>query len=244
MRPLIALCALSLVACDGPEHLPPTSPAPPPVVASRLTLIASPPELPIGGGTARIRIEATGANGQPSPGATVTLSATDGAFDETTAQTDSTGHASVLWTTTKGATVHARTGDVETSLSVRVLEPPVIPPPSPIPPPTPTPPPDPPIPPIPPGPSIVVTLSAPSTFPVDQKLTVTASVSGLPSGDGVLAYQWDETNDGSNEATTTVNAYTFSYTSHGVKRVKCTVLSRQGLTSSGTAQIIITNAVR
>lgn len=239
---LLALICLA-AACRGPLPNPApllsptwTNPAP-----TRLSLVPSPGELPIGGGTARIHIETVAGYARVAAHVPVSIEASEGSLSATQVTTDNTGHAVVEWTGTRTTRLTARAGEgLEETVELRVHTPPVLPPPSTPRPPSPPPPPLPQPPPPLALPTVQLAASAP-TVPAGGTLTFTATVSGL-SGESVRYYQWDLDGDGSEEATTTSGVRTSApYTGHGPVTTRVIVTTTSGRVASGGLTIIVTN---
>jgi hypothetical protein len=178
---LVLASALVLSACHGIEY-PPTSPTPPARSQTPVKMFVSmsPGELPVGGGSALLIVEALGADGSgvETP---VTLSASGGELGAAQLQTDKTGHVTGSWVGTQTATLTATAGDVVAISSLRVSEPTKLPPPSVPPAPTPTPTPEP-IPTPTPALSIVIDAS-PLQVAAGSATTLSASVSNLRAGE-------------------------------------------------------------
>src|SRR3954470_16173204 len=140
-KPFLAIGVLliGLAGCHGIEH--PTAPAPVPARSQtplKVSVVMSPAELPAGGGSALLIVEALGADGSGVETA-VTLNASGGELGTSQLRTDRTGHATGSWVGTQTATLTATAGDVIAISALRVIEPTKLPPPSVPPPPTPTP---------------------------------------------------------------------------------------------------------
>lgn len=245
MRRALILAIVLAAGCRGispnPAPLSPSAPSPA-VTPTRLLLVVSPGELPVGGGTARIYIESM-AGTSMAPRVPVTLTASGGTLDVSQVTTDHTGHAMVPWTGTATARITATGAGLETSMDLRVLAPPTFAPPSTPPPPRPTPPPPPPAPPAPTP--IVVTLQADApagTAQVDATKRYTATVSNLQPGESVAFYEWNLDGDKDFEATTTESfRVSEKYTQHGVIEARVTVTSTRGRSASGSTRVIVTN---
>lgn len=229
-----------LVACHGIQHSP-TSPTPPArsQEAVRLTIVQTPGEIPVGGGSALLTIEALGADGL---GVTtpVSLEASGGELGVDRATTDTTGHAAVSWRGDKTASLTARAGNIITVSPLRVQVAVALPPPSVPPPPTPTPNPEPlPIPP--PALSLALT-STPLQVAVGSPMTLSAAASNLNAGETVTAFQWDWEGSGSG---TTFNETSVSssrdhvYSGDGIKAPIVKILTSSGRSTTATGRVIV-----
>jgi hypothetical protein len=229
-----------LSACHGIEY-PPTSPTPParsqtPV---KMFVTMSPGELPVGGGSARLIVEALGADGSgvETP---VTLSASGGELGAAQLQTDRTGHVTGSWVGTQTATLTATAGDVVAISSLRVSEPIKLPPPSVPPAPTPTPTPEP-LPTPTPALSLVIDAS-PLQVAAGTATTLSASVSNLRAGESVTAYQWDYEGAGKGttfDETSVANARAHVYATDGIRNPIVLVLTSAGRSVTGTGRVIV-----
>jgi hypothetical protein len=234
--PLVLL--LGAVGCHGIEHLSPTAPAPArSTTAARLTVVTSPGQLPIGGGSALLTVEALSADGSGviTP---VDLSVSGGTLAVSRVTTDTTGHATASWDGTATATLTATSGDVVTITAIRVTEPATLPPPSVPPPPTPQPTPEPlPI----PAPALSMTLNAsPLQVAVGSSTTLTVSPQNLNPGEFVTAYQWDWEGTGTTfDETTTGNSRAHIYAADGIKAPIVRILTSSGRSSIGTGRVIV-----
>jgi hypothetical protein len=243
-RSLLALVMVT-AACHDPATAPSAPPAPEvqAVAPTRISLIASPGELPAGGGSARIFIE-TAAGSAVAPRIAVNLTASNGALDQGQVVTDDTGHASVGWNGTTTSTITAVAGGVTSSMDVRVIVPPPPIPPSPVPPPRPTPTPTTPSP-SPTQDPVNVTLRADrTTVPVGGAVSFTATVSQLQPGETITMYRWDLDGDGTDEGTTGPEGNvrtSAAYTAHGPVDAKVTVTTSAGRTANTIRQIVVTN---
>ena len=128
----VAPVGLLLLVCACSE-IPPSPTAAPPVktevIATRITLVPSPAQLPIGGGTLQITVGVSGGGGTlPAPGVRVTLSASTGTLDRAEVVTDSVGYGKVEWTGSESATLTGTAGDLSTSVVLPVAQPPTVPP--------------------------------------------------------------------------------------------------------------------
>jgi hypothetical protein len=152
----VGVLLIGLAGCHDIEHL--TAPTPPPARSQtpvKMFVMMVPGELPIGGGSAVLIVEAQGADGLgvETP---VTLSVSSGELGTSELRTDKTGHATGSWAGTQTATLTATAGDVIAVSSLKVNEATKLPPPSEPRPPTPQPTPEPlPI----PAPALTVSLS-------------------------------------------------------------------------------------
>ena len=241
-RLILSFVGLTVAACGDPPPSPTAPPGPdvPAVTATRIALVSTPGELPIGGGSARIFIE-TAAGSLAAPRVTVSLSATSGVLDQQQVTTDTTGHAAVSWTGNETATINASSGSLSTSTNVRVLLPAVFipspPPPAPPPPvPTPEPPPGP--------PTLRVTLRAGrSITPVgtDVDLYATIDPNSLMAGESILAYQWDCDGDKTFETTTVGAMKLCRYNTHGTVQSSVNALSSASRSATATVPLVVTN---
>lgn len=248
-RTHVALVAFLSTGCGA---IPP-SPVSPPVTATGassaprvINIVIDPGTLPIGGGTALIRLEVIGVNGSGVREATVTLAVSGGNLEAEQAVTDATGHAKVEWTGTKSEIVTATIGELAAVTTIRVDVPPApIPPGNPVPPPAPpTPPTDPPTdqPQPPQIPGLEVFLAASPEQAIEgQTVTFTATARGL-SNENVSSYQWDFDGDGTSDATSSVPTSATSYATHGVKPARVTIRTTAGRSASGTRSVTISTA--
>jgi hypothetical protein len=238
------LIVVALAGCHGIEHTP-TGPSAPArsTVPVRLTVIASPGELPVGGGSAALIIEALGSDGG-GVASTVTLEVTGGELGADHVTTDGTGHASASWAGTSSTTLTARAGELIAVSTIRVLQPAKLPPPSVPPPPTPTPEPTP----LPtPTPALSVTLTAaPASIPVGGSTTLSASVSNLQPGEVVTAYQWDYEGDKTVNDTTLAASRTHVYPDPdgGIISPTVRVLTSSNRSATGTGQVVVFKLLR
>jgi hypothetical protein len=248
-RTLVALVAFLSTGCGG---IPP-SPVSPPVTATGassaprvINIVIDPGTLPIGGGTALIRLEVIGVNGSGVRDAAVALAVSGGNLEAEQAVTDATGHAKVEWTGTKSEIVTATIGELAAVTTIRVDVPPApIPPGNPVPPPVPpTPPTDPPTdqPQPPQIPGLEVFLAASPEQAIEgQTVTFTATARGL-SNENVTSYQWDFDGDGTSDATSSVPTSATAYATHGVKPARVTIRTTAGRSASGTRSVTISTA--
>jgi hypothetical protein len=240
---LVALLAVA-AACNEIQPNTPiqiNQPTAPSLTPTTVSLVATPAELPVGGGTAFISVETT-AGGLVAANVPIALEVTGGSLDRTSVTTDRTGHAALSWSGTQNATLTADAGGVIGTLNLRVAAPPPPLPPDRIPPPPPTNTP-PPVPPPPPLILPVVSLRASaSTVIAGDPLTFTAQVSELFPGESVTMYRWDADNDGDFEATTTVPTRELdAFTTHGPQTVAVTIETSQGRTATGRTRVIVTS---
>lgn len=249
MNRLAALSlSLALTACHGVKPTP-TAPDPPaqttPIAVTRLAVVPSPGQLPIGGGTAKVFIELTGNGGIPV-GVPVTLSASVGSLESTTVLTDNTGHASVTWRdVTQTGTVTAHAADLTVSQTLPVQTVPVFPePPPPTRPDSPAPtPPSTPLPPVEAPPVVTLTPASPNV-PSGTAQNYAAAVTGLKAGETILYYEWNFSGAAAPDATTIVATRSHTYTSHGVKRQVVTITTSQGRVASGQSSVVVTSPLR
>lgn len=230
---------LALAGCHGIQPTP-TSPAPPArsSVPARLNLTMSPGELPIGGGSVVVRVETLGADGS-GVSTSVALSVSSGELAGDQVRTDSTGHAVTAWQGTKTVKITGTAGEIISSTTVIVREPPVFPPPSD--PPTPTPPPPPPPPPPPSVPQPVVSLSAsPDRVAVGATTFLTATTANLSAGESVIAYQWIWEGTGTTIDETSIDpTRPHIYSADGIKAPRVTVLTSGGRSAGGSGRVIV-----
>ena len=213
--------------CKAPQHLPPTAPNPPVAqTPTRLSLALSPPELPVGGGTVVLRVEATAVNGSPAPQARVAISASDGTLQADHVMTDETGHGRVEWAVKTNATVRASVGDLVAEATIKVQTPPTTPPsPSPPAPTPPVPAPPDPSPPTPGSPGLRVTFFAVSP-PVRANVPAQFHFSVNPAGTAIKAVAWDFNADNAIDSESALPRWTFSEV--GRAHISVTVTSAAG----------------
>jgi hypothetical protein len=233
----IVAFSLALSACHGIEY--PTAPAPAPARSQtpvKMSVVMSPAELPVGGGSAVLIVETLGADGSGVE-TSVTLSASGGELGTSQLQTDRTGHAKGSWVGTQTATLTATAGAVTAVSSLRVIEPTKLPPPSVPPPPTPTPTPEP----LPtPAPALSLAVSAtPLQVTAGSPTTLTATVQNLNAGESVTAYQWDWDGNGTTEETTIDAARAHAYATDGIMAPIVKILTSGGRTATGTGRVIV-----
>jgi hypothetical protein len=238
----IGVLLIGLAGCHGIEH--PTEPAPVPARSQtpvKMSVVMSPAELPAGGGSALLIVEALGADGSgvETP---VTLSASGGELGASQLQTDRTGHATGSWAGTQTATLTATAGAVSAVSSLRVIEPTKLPPPSVPPPPTPQPEPTP----LPtPVPALSVTVTAsPASIPVGGSTTLSATVNNLLPGEVVTAYQWDYDGDKTVDETSVSSSRSHAYATDGIIAPTVRVLTSTNRSSSGTGQVVVFKPLR
>lgn len=243
---LVIIAALALSACHGVQPNPSAPSAPPatPIAPTKIALVPSPGILPIGGGTAVIRI-VTSDGSTPAPLARVSLTASSGELDRHEVTTDAFGHAEVTWTGTSSDSVTATAGSVTETVTVPVQQEPVFPPnPPPAPPRTPPTQP-PPTTPTPQEEPLTVTLTpAQPSVMTGQAQTYTAAVTNLRPGEQALYYEWNFTSGATPDATTTVTTRSHTYTTHGVKRQFVTARTNQGRVGTGSSSVIVTSPLR
>lgn len=244
MRTLtLSVVLLALVGCHGIEPTP-TSPAPTARsnAAAKLAIVISPGELPIGGGSAVVRVEALGLDGFGVATA-VALTASAGTLATDSVMTDSTGHATAAWSGTKTATIRGMAGELAASSTVPVREPTVFPP-NPTPPPLPVPTPTPIPTPAPTPPPLSVSLMAfPDRVQVGYVLNVTATAAHLNPDESVMAYQWNWEWDGKTTTTFAETSISDSrshiYSADGIKPIRVQILTSSGRTVSGTLNVVV-----
>lgn len=240
-RLLVLAIGVGLAACHGIEHpQSPISPTPRSTAPARLTIVQTPGEIPVGGGSALLIIEALGADGLGvvTP---VSLEASGGELGTDRVTTDTTGHATASWQGTTSATLTARAGEMVTVAPLRVQPPVVLPPPSVPPPPAPRPAPDPPAPP--PAPSLTLTATAsPFQVAVGAPVILSITTANLAAGESITAYQWDweGTGKGTTFDDTSVDASrAHTYATDGIKAPIVKVLTSSGRTTSTTGRIVV-----
>jgi len=237
---IIAVTLLS--ACHGIEH-PPTSPTPPPrsQAAALIHIVPTPGELPIGGGSASISVEALGADGG-GVSTPISLFVSEGELGASSVTTDRTGHAIASWQGTKTTNITARSGEaisivtltVRTPIELPPPVPPVQPPPQPEPTPLPTPRP----------PLTVILAASPMSIPVGGNTTLSASVSNLEPGEVVTAYQWDYEGDKTIDETSVSASRSQVYTSDGIIAPTVRVLTSANRSAIGAGQVIVFKPLR
>jgi hypothetical protein len=238
----VGVLLIGLAGCHGIEHL--TAPAPAPERSQtpvKMFVVMSPGELPVGGGSALLIVEATGVDGLgvETP---VTLNASGGELGTSELRTDKTGHATGSWAGTQTATLTATAGDVIAVSSLRVIEPTKLPPPSEPRPPTPQPEPTP----LPtPAPSLSVSVSAtPSQVAVGGTSTLSATVSNLRAGETVIAYQWDWEGDKTVDDTGIDASRAHVFPTDGIIAPTVHVLTSSGRSATGSGQVIVYKTLR
>jgi PKD repeat protein len=242
-RAIVAVAVLALSSCGGipPNPANPiTGSSPATVTPHVIQLTLDPAQLPVGGGTATVRVEVLATNGQGVADATVALEASGGTLEASQALTDTTGHTQVGWRGTESQTVTARLGDLVTVLPV-IVEVPFVPPPPGVPPPPPPAPPAPtPLPPTTPGPpALTVNLSAsPSQVIEGDSVTFTALAVGI-SNESITSYEWDFDGDDTNDATSAGNSVAHVYTTHGVQPAAVTIRTTAGRSATGTRNVTV-----
>jgi hypothetical protein len=239
---LLLASALVLSACHGIEPTP-TSPAPSARSQTPVKMFVSmsPAQLPVGGGSALLIVEALGADGSGVE-TSVSLSASGGELGTSQLQTDRTGHATGSWAGKETATLTATAGEVVAISSLRVIEPTKLPPPSVPPPPTPTPEPTP-LPPIPPALTVSVAAS-PARVPVGGSSTLTVTVGNLNAGETVTAYQWDWEGDKTIDDTGIDPSRAHVFPVDGVIAPVVRVLTSSNRSASATGQVIVFKTLR
>lgn len=235
LTPLVLL--VGLAGCHGIQATP-TSPSAPArsQAAVVIHLVPTPGELPAGGGSANITVEALGADGL-GVSAPVTLAASEGSLATEAVTTDRTGHAVASWQGTKTTQVTATSGETVSILTLKVLTPVALPPPSVPPPPTPQPTPEPtPV----PVPALLASISAsPSSIAVGSSTTLTASVTNLESGEVVTAYQWDFDGDKTIDETSVSPSRAHVYATDGIAAPTVRVMTSKPRSAVGTGQVIV-----
>jgi hypothetical protein len=241
LRSLTIALAVLAVSCGGipPNPTSPIVSTPATSTPRLINIITDPGTLPVGGGTALIRVEVIGMNGSGVQNVTLALSVTGGTLAADRAVTDGTGHAKVEWSGTQTETITAALGELVAVTSIPVEVPPVALPPStpPSAPPAPAPPPpSTPLPPT-PGPDVLTVFlgASPDQAIEGATVTFTATPRGL-SNENVSSYEWDFDGDGTNDATSAANTQATTYTTHGVKSAKVTIRTTQDARRRGHAQ--------
>jgi hypothetical protein len=103
--------AIVLTGCNGISPTGPSGASSPRITTpTQVVLVASPGELPIGGGTATIAVAVSAADGQGVENITVALTASAGALESGSVITDRTGHATLTWSGTSSATITGTAG--------------------------------------------------------------------------------------------------------------------------------------
>ena len=194
---------LGLAGCDGPAYFSTTATAPSaPAPVTAISIVVSPGELPIGGGTATLNVETRSGTSAVAPRVTVSLQATHGTLETASVTTDHTGHAKVTWEGTRTSVVTATAGDAQATTSIRVLEPAPPLPPSPQPPAPPAPPPTDPLPPSQPqpgpieriDPNLILTINATPASPIatqEARLSATLTTVDGSTAPTITRYLWD-----------------------------------------------------
>jgi PKD repeat protein len=223
----IFVCLMA-AACDGPMPNPASPLAPTaavPAVPTRINLVVSPAELPVGGGTAIVRIETVVGTSQVAPNARVTLTASGGELDAGEVTTDQTGHARVNWTGTSDATITARAGEVVGTSTVKIAVPQLPPPPSTPRPPAPT-----------PEPTLTATIAATPTAPLTTTpvtFSATLRYSDASTPPAISTYAWDFGAAG----TSTAAAPVVTFATPGTYPVSVTVTTANGKTVTASSSI-------
>lgn len=213
-----AVVLAAAVSCRGISYPGAPTPSAPTFTPTTINLVPGPPELPVGGGTAIVRVEVLdGLRGVPA--ARVVLSASSGALSATDLVTDASGHGTVEWTGTATGTVTGRIGDVVGTTTVRVAvligQPP-----------TPTPgPPGPPDPPTPPT-TLTVAIAAPLAMYAGESAEFRAHLSGNGVPFTVTTIEWDFSADGQVDRIGSPTSWT--YPSVGTQVVAVHVVADDG----------------
>jgi hypothetical protein len=234
----LAAVLVGVSACHGIAPSTPSLISPTPVsqTPTALRVVPEPAQLPIGGGTALVRVElVAGVTGVQNT--RVTLAASSGALSRADVLTDSTGHATVDWSGQESGTITAVAGAI-TGTAPIIVEVPPPPPPNvppilqpPLPPPTPLPP---------PAPALTVTaMASPLQVAISTPVTLTAVVDNLHSGETVTAYQWDWDGGGVVDETTVAAVRAHTYTSDGIMAPKVTILTSSGRSTSASGRVIV-----
>lgn len=238
----VAVALTLLVACHDIQHSP-TAPTPPPrsQAAVRIALVSTPGELPVGGGSAAITVEALGADGL-GVATPVALRVSEGSLGADSVTTDRTGHAVASWQGTKTTNITATSGEAISAITLTVHTPVELPPPSVPPPPTPQPEPTP----LPtPVPALSVTVTAsPASIPMGGSTTLSATVNNLLPGEVVTAYQWDYDGDKTVDETSVSSSRSRAYATDGVIAPTVRALTSTNRSSIGTGQVIVFKPLR
>lgn len=238
----LVVFAVALAGCNGIEHSP-TGPTPPPrsQAAVQIRLVPTPGELPAGGGSASILVEAVGIDGL-GVSTPVALAVSDGSLGTASVTTDGTGHAIASWQGTKTTSITATSGEAISVVTLTVRTPVELPPPSVPPPPTPTPEPTP----IPtPQPAITVSLVAtPPRVPVGGTSILSATVSNLGAGETVIAYQWDWEGDQKIDDTGIASSREHPFPIDGIITPTVRVLTSSGRSATGSGQVVVFKTLR
>ena len=237
MRRLLVVGCLVVSASCG--EVPPNPSAPSGtsapvlvVVPTRVTIEASPAQLPPDGGTARITLEAQ-ASGTPASNVVMKLSSTGGELSAAEVTTDGSGHAEFAWTGTATSSVVVRSAGYTGHITVIVESPPVSSPPPIL---LPTPPA-----PTPPVPILSLSLTAtPTSISTGQAVTLAATPANLPAGDTVTSYGWDFDGDGTVDATTaSPTQVTPAFNNAGLFSPRVTMITSQGRTATTSASVTV-----
>jgi hypothetical protein len=224
---LVLGCGLT-VGCHGIEHAGGFgSPASPNAPAS-IAMVASPAQLPAGGGTSMVDVAVIPSSGQAI---TVTLTTSTGELAESSIVTDASGHARVEWRGNQSSAIAARVGDLTGTVAIQVAAGKPTPAPIPVPDPGPghDPTPDPTPGPTTPGGTIRVGIDGyPSPAYAGEPMRFSAFIQVLPPV-GVARITWDFNGDGTTDATTNEAAWTFDDAgTHTATLVVTTVDGRRG----------------
>ena len=118
-----ALLALFCAGCHDIEYAPrPTVQQPAPAALTRVVGVASPPELPPGGGVTTVFVETSSGGSSAVRGVEVELRASAGVLSDPRVTTDATGHARVTWTIDRTATLTLSAQGVSSETTVVVRD--------------------------------------------------------------------------------------------------------------------------
>lgn len=199
-------------------------------VVTRVTIEASPAQLPPEGGTARITLEAQ-ASGTAASKVVMKLSSTGGELSAAEVTTDDSGRAEFAWTGTKTSSVIVRSGAYSGYITLNVPAPAVSSPP-PTHPPTPPPPP-------PPDPLLSLT-ATPAAIAPGQTVTLTATPANLAADETVTSYRWDFDGNETVDATSTIPwQVTSPFNSVGSFSPRVTTTTSQGRTLTGSTSVTV-----
>ena len=118
-----ALLPLLCAGCHDIEYAPrPTVQQPAPAALTRVVGVASPPELPPGGGVTTVFVETSSGGSAAVRGVEVELRASSGVLSDQRVTTDATGHARVTWTIDRTATLTLSAQGVSSETTVVVRD--------------------------------------------------------------------------------------------------------------------------
>lgn len=242
-RMLAVLGVVFLSACQAIPPSP-TSPGVEPPAASNasvamISVIATPLELPNGGGTVTLRIYAAATSaGTPQAGnAKIQLTASTGRLKDAEIVTDWTGNAATEWSGEQTGEITATANGVTSRATIRVAGTPVVTPPAPTPNPNPTP-----TPPTPTPPSGSIELGA---LPPSQGVYATEAAtyqaairySGEVRDEKI---EWDFDGDGRTDRTGRAPSWTFA--TPGTKEIAIRARAEDGATGSGGVRFTVLHA--